>query len=52
VDRETLRADLIAAFRHAVDGEHRFGIRSDTQDEMVKRWSRVLELLEQLCRKK
>jgi len=42
------RKELIDALRMAVDGEHRFGNRVDTRDELDRRWNRVLELMEGL----
>jgi len=40
---------LIEAFRAAVDGEHRFGLRADARPELDARWERVIELLTELC---
>lgn len=39
------RKDLIEAFRHAVDGEKRFGIRPDCRPELDQRWNRVIDLI-------
>lgn len=48
--REDERKQLADAFRLAVDGEHRFGNRSDVRPELEARWLRVVDLVEQLCR--
>ena len=40
--------ELIAAFRHAVDGEKRFGVREDCKADLDARWRHVIELLVQL----
>jgi len=41
-------SELVKALRQAVDGEKRFGIRSDCQDELEARWSGVVSLLARL----
>lgn len=38
--------ELIAAFRHAVDGELRFGNRDDVRAELDARWNKVVDLIE------
>lgn len=42
--------ELVKAFRHAVDGEHRFGARVDVREELDARWAKVIELIQ--CLKK
>lgn len=48
----SLESDLVKAFRHAVDGEKRFGIRDDCKEDMEGRWAQVVELLKQLKKPK
>ena len=45
---------LIAAFKKAVDGEHRWGARMDPDivQDLNGRWVLVIKLIEELCRKK
>lgn len=45
--QEALRAELIQALRHAVDGEQRFGQRTEVREELDARWNDALSLLEQ-----
>ncbi len=44
----SLESELIAAFRFAVDGEKRFGIREDCREEMESRWAAVIALIAKL----
>lgn len=50
----SIESDLIKAFRHATDGERRFGLRDDCKEDMEARWLVVIDLLKQLkkCGKK
>ena len=41
-------SELIAALRHAVDGEKRFGIREDCKVDVEARWSHVVALIARL----
>ena len=50
-DKLDTRTKLTEAFRHAVDGEHRFGIRGDCRGDLDMRWEKVIGLIEELCRK-
>jgi hypothetical protein len=43
------RASLREAFRKAVDGEHRFGLREDARPELDQRWDRCIDLMIELC---
>lgn len=45
------RAALIGAFRHAVDGEKRFGINPAAYPDLEERWAEVIDLIERICRK-
>lgn len=40
-----LRSQLREAFRSAVSGEQRFGLREDARPELDKRWDRVIDLI-------
>lgn len=42
------RAELREAFKSAVMGEVRFGIREDCRPELDQRWDRVMDLIERL----
>ena len=50
--RQQTRTELREALKHAVDGEHRFGIRGDCRPELDQRWDKALDLLEKLCGKR
>lgn len=49
-DPATLRAEIIRALSHAVDGEHRYGNRLDVRPELDARWLKVIDGLEELWR--
>lgn len=46
-----VRAELRAAFKSAVDGEHRFGIREACRPELDQRWEHVMDLIEKLVKR-
>jgi hypothetical protein len=48
--RQQTRAELREAFKNAVSGEQRFGIREDCRPELDQRWERVMDLIEKLKR--
>lgn len=45
-------AELMAALRHAVQGEIRYGIREDCRAEIETRWAKVIEALKPKAKKK
>ncbi len=48
---DEVKAALIAALATAANAEARFGARVDVRPELNERWHRVVDLIEQLCRK-
>lgn len=46
--RPQTRAELREAFKSAVTGELRFGIREECRPDLDQRWERVMDLLERL----
>lgn len=46
------RAELREAFKSAIQGEIRFGIREDCRPELDQRWERVMDLLEKMGKKR
>lgn len=47
-----IRAELREAFKAAIQGEIRFGIREDCRAELDQRWERVMDMLEKLGEKR
>jgi len=49
-DPSQIRAELREAFKSAVQGEIRFGIREDCRPELDQRWDKIMDLIEKLTR--
>lgn len=48
LDKTAVRAELVEAFRHAVEGERRFGHITNNHPELNRRWEKAISLLETL----